>query len=54
MDKAISIQESDNSYYFRGLAKVKQGKKAEGCSDLSKAGGLGKLEAYEAISTYCE
>lgn len=54
MDKAISIEESDNSYYIRGLAKVKQGKKIEGCSDLSKAGELGKLEAYEAISTYCK
>ena len=54
MDKAISIEESDNSYYIRGLAKVKLGKKTEGCSDLSKAGELGRLEAYEAISTYCK
>lgn len=54
MDKAISIEESENSYYIRGLAKIKLGKKAEGCKDLSKAGELGKTEAYKAISENCK
>jgi len=53
MDHAISIDEHDNSYYYRGLAKNKLGKKAEACSDLSKAGELGKSEAYEAIKKFC-
>ena len=53
MNHAISIEEHDNSYYYRGLAKIKLGKKIEGCSDLSKAGELGKAEAYEAIKKYC-
>ncbi|MCZ2247540.1 MAG: tetratricopeptide repeat-containing serine protease family protein [Bacteroidia bacterium] len=54
MDKAISIEESENSYYIRGLAKIKLGKKIEGCKDLSKAGELGKTEAYKAISENCK
>lgn len=54
MDKALSISESENSYYIRGLAKIKLGEKIEGCSDLSKAGELGKTEAYEAIKQYCK
>lgn len=54
MDKALSIAESENSYYIRGLAKIKLGKKSEGCSDLSKSGELGKTEAYEAIKINCK
>lgn len=53
MDHAISIEEHDNSYYYRGLAKIKLGKMTDGCSDLSKAGELGLSEAYEAIKKYC-
>jgi len=53
MDKAISIGEGDNSYYYRGLSKMKLGNKPEGCLDLSKAGELGKSEAYEAIKKFC-
>ena len=54
MDKAISIEESDNSYYIRGLAKIKIGKTIDGCKDLSKAGELGKLEAYNEMQKYCK
>lgn len=42
------------SYYIRGLAKIKLGRKQDGCEDLSKAGELGEAKAYEAISTYCK
>ena len=43
MNNAISLNErSDNSYYIRGLAKIKLGKKDEGYSDLIEASGLGK------------
>ncbi len=55
MNKTISIDnEADNSYYLRGLAKIKIGKKEDGCKDLSKAGELGKTEAYEAMKQYCK
>ena len=55
MNKAISIdKEADNSYYLRGLAKIKIGKSEEGCKDLSKAGELGKTEAYEAMKQNCK
>lgn len=54
MDKAISIDESDNSYYIRGLAKIKIGKTVDGCKDLSKAGELGKSEAYNEMQKYCK
>lgn len=53
MNKALEIEESDNSYFIRGLAKIKLSKKSEGCSDLSKAGELGKIEAYEKIKELC-
>ena len=55
MDQAISINsESNNSFYIRGLAKLKIGKKDEGCQDLSKAGELGKSEAYQIILENCK
>jgi hypothetical protein len=55
MNKAISLdKEADNSFYLRGLSKIKIGQKEEGCKDLSKAGELGKTEAYKAISENCK
>jgi hypothetical protein len=36
-----------------GLSKIKLGKQAEGCKDLSKAGELGKAVAYQEITKYC-
>jgi TPR repeat protein len=54
MDKAISIKESDNSYYIRGLAKLKIGEKDEGCKDLLKAGELGNTEAYQIMLENCK
>ena len=41
------------AYYNRGLAKIQLGQKDSGCLDLSKAGELGYVEAYEAIKQYC-
>jgi len=54
MDTSIKLEPSGNSYYIRGLSKIKLNDSSEGCKDLSKAGELGKLEAYEAISKYCK
>jgi len=42
-----------DAYYERALIQIKLGNKENGCSDLSKAGELGKVEAYEAIKKYC-
>jgi tetratricopeptide (TPR) repeat protein len=53
MTKAISLMEHDNSYYYRGLAKIML-KLNGGCEDFSRAGELGKKEAYEAIKQYCK
>jgi tetratricopeptide (TPR) repeat protein len=53
MDHVISILELSESYYYRGLAKIKLGKKTEGCSDLSKAGELGAKKAYNVIKENC-
>lgn len=54
MEKAISLKADGNSYYYRGLSKVKMMKFKNACEDLSKAGELGKKEAYQAISKYCK
>jgi len=42
-----------NSYFFRGRAYFKQGLKTKACEDWSKAGELGKSEAYGYITKYC-
>jgi tetratricopeptide (TPR) repeat protein len=49
MNNAILIKESANSYYYRGLAQLKLGKKTLGCKDLSKASDLGKEEATKSL-----
>jgi S1-C subfamily serine protease/Tfp pilus assembly protein PilF len=57
MNKAIDITEGetsyDNSYYYRGLAKIRLGQRDDGCRDLSKAGEQGKEEAYNDIKEFC-
>lgn len=44
----------DNSYFLRGRAYYKQGNKTKSCEDWSKAGELGKKEAYDYINKYCK
>tara|TARA_R110002049_G_scaffold277039_3_gene455366 strand:+ start:1890 stop:3188 length:1299 start_codon:yes stop_codon:yes gene_type:complete len=51
--KAIRIQEDANTFYIRGLAHIKLNEKELGCKDLSRAGELGKSEAYEKIKENC-
>jgi tetratricopeptide (TPR) repeat protein len=51
--KAIRIQENSNSFFIRGLAQIKLNDKELGCKDLSRAGELGKSEAYEKIKELC-
>ena len=41
------------AYGLRGLSKIKLGQKDSGCLDLSKAGELGFMDAYDAIKEYC-
>ncbi len=54
MNKAISIQANSNSYYYRGLAKIKINKKQEACKDLQKALELGKTIAENHIQINCK
>ena len=54
MGKAINLYSNKNSYYFSGLAKIKKRQTANACKDFSKAGELGKSEAYLEISKYCK
>ena len=53
MTKALSLKEHNNSFYYRGLAEIML-KVTGGCEDLSRAGELGKMEAYDAIKKYCK
>lgn len=39
-----------NSYYFRGMAKLKLGNSKEGMNDIQKAAALGKKEANEIVN----
>jgi hypothetical protein len=40
-------------HYLMGLSKIKLGKVVDGCKDLSRAGELGKAEAYKEMEQYC-
>jgi len=51
--KAIKIQENANTFYIKGLAHIKLNEKILGCKDLSRAGELGKSEAYNEIKKHC-
>ncbi len=42
-----------DAYFLRGVLRIEYGKLAEGCLDLSKAGELGDLKAYEMIRERC-
>ena len=42
-----------DAYYLRGVIKIEHGLLQEGCLDLSKAGELGDLKAYETIREVC-
>jgi tetratricopeptide (TPR) repeat protein len=51
---AISIDAIDGfAYYIRGLVNYKLGLKENACNDLSKAGELGEMEAYNKIKEIC-
>lgn len=54
MTKAIELKPDQNSYYFRGIAKIKLGNKSGGCQDLSKSGELGNANAYTEIQKSCK
>ncbi len=52
--KIIQINpKSIDAYYMRGLLRIEFGDTKNGCLDLSKAGELGDLKAYEAIKEKC-
>ncbi len=55
-NKAIDNDPSNENiggwYYNRGVAKLQTGEQS-GCIDLSKAGELGCVEAFELIKEYC-
>jgi len=59
-DKAFDIAEHTDAYYFaeayyyRGLAKIKLGHMDEGCLNLSKAGEMGFIKAYDEIKKQCK
>lgn len=53
-DKAIEIDSKNPNYYLeRGWAKLKNNKTGA-CADWSKAGEMGKYEAYDLIQKYCK
>jgi tetratricopeptide (TPR) repeat protein len=52
--KIIQINpKSIDAYHMRGLLRIEFGDLKQGCLDLSKAGELGDLKAYEAIKEKC-
>jgi len=42
-----------DAYFLRGILKLEYGQRTSGCLDLSKAGELGDLKAYEMIRERC-
>lgn len=60
-DKAFDIDPAHTdayyfaeAYYYRGLTKIKLGQKDEGCLNLSKAGEMGFIKAYDEIKKLCK
>jgi tetratricopeptide (TPR) repeat protein len=52
--KIIQINPKNvDAYYMRGILRINFGDMKNGCLDLSKAGELGDLKAYEAIKEKC-
>lgn len=52
--KIIQIHPKNmDAYYMRGILRLEFGDTKNGCLDLSKAGELGDLKAYEAIKEKC-
>jgi tetratricopeptide (TPR) repeat protein len=52
--KIIQINSKNiDAYYMRGILRINFGDTKNGCLDLSKAGELGDLKAYEAIKEKC-
>jgi tetratricopeptide (TPR) repeat protein len=52
--KAIEINPKEGLYYVgRGLARVMNDEKDQGCRDLSRAGELGNEMAYDLIRNWC-
>jgi tetratricopeptide (TPR) repeat protein len=52
--KIIQINPKNvDAYYMRGLLRIEFGDTKNGCLDLSKAGELGDLKAYELIKEKC-
>ena len=51
---AIELNPSNaEAYNLRGIDKLILGQKDSGCLDLSKAGEMGYLEAYDDIKEFC-
>ena len=54
-NKAIELNPNDSmAYNNMGLAKIKLGQKDSGCLDLSKAGEMGYMKAYDVIKEFCQ
>jgi tetratricopeptide (TPR) repeat protein len=52
--KIIQIHPGNkDAYYMRGILRIDFGDMKKGCLDLSKAGELGDLKAYETIKEKC-
>jgi tetratricopeptide (TPR) repeat protein len=52
--KIIQINPSNiDAYYMRGILRINFGDLKNGCLDLSKAGEMGDLRAYESIKEKC-
>ena len=51
--KTIEKNENADLYFYKGLIHSMRGEDIEGCKCLSKAGELGKSEAYTAIQKFC-
>lgn len=52
--KIIQINpKSQDAYYLRGILRLEFGDMKNGCLDLSKAGELGDLHAYQVIKDRC-
>ena len=52
--KILEINSNNvDAYYLRGILRIEHGQLEQGCLDLSKAGELGDIKAYQEIKDKC-
>ena len=54
LNASIQLYPHAEAYYYRGIAHIKSGHKAQGCADLNQALSMGKTDSQSEIEKNCK